>query len=317
MVDDPDLEALFGVRARALEALPWGEDGHSFRVRTDGPDYHLKCLPHEADAFSLGLMCQLRETGAVPHVPRVIPARDGALSARSGDTVLVLCEWIEGPPVHPLGVFPAELRAPLARTLGALHAATGSLELDSAPVEDYAIPFSSALGEALSGDLPAPVRSYRSRIAQELVTLERVAREAARLDAPRVLCHADVHGGNLILDAAGALWLFDWDGARLAPCEQDLAGATNTHVPRDQLAGFIDTYRAARGERVELHAELFELYYRRRCLEDLEVFLRQLRTGSGQEGYLLALLRSECLAWLDRMENDVAFVRDALSGGRA
>ena len=41
-------------------------------------------------------------------------------------------------------------------------------------------------------------------------------------DLPHVLCHADIHTANLLLDAAGALHVVDWDGVMLAPKERDL-----------------------------------------------------------------------------------------------
>ncbi len=311
-MDAAEIETLFAVLPSAVERLPWGEDGHSFRVRTDTGDYHLKCIAAPVGAFSLDLVRQLRESGAFPHVPRRLPARDGALQAQSADGFAVLSEWIEGPPVNPLGLFPAELRLPVARALGELHAATDRLSLGAAPVEDYRIPFAGSLRATLTRELHAPARPYRERIAEQLDALERVAADAAGIRAPLVLCHTDVHGGNLVLDPEGVLWLFDWDGARRAPCEQDLAGATNPHVPRDEFAGFIAEYRHARGTQVELHACLFEFYFRRRCLEDLDLFLRD-----PPSSHVLALIESECLAWINRMDRDVAFVRSALSGGRA
>ena len=45
-MDVGELHALFGVRANAIEALPFGEEGESYRVRTrDGRDFHLKSVP--------------------------------------------------------------------------------------------------------------------------------------------------------------------------------------------------------------------------------------------------------------------------------
>lgn len=310
-MDEAEIEVLFAVSPRAVEPLPWGEDGRSFRVRTAEGDYHLKCVARPVDAFALDLVRQLRESGAFPRVPRPIPARDGALQARSRDGFAVLSEWIEGPPVHPLGLFPAELRLPVARALGELHSATDRLSLAAASVEDYRIPFAQSLRESLTGELHASVLPYRERIAEQLDALERVGADAAAFYAPHVLCHTDVHGGNLIHDRDGVLWLFDWDGARLAPCEQDLAGATNPHIPRDEFGAFIREYRDAREKPIELHAPLFEFYYRRRCLEDLDLFLLDPASP-----YVLSLIESECLAWIDRMEDDIAFVSDALSGDR-
>jgi spectinomycin phosphotransferase len=37
-----------------------------------------------------------------------------------------------------------------------------------------------------------------------------------------VLCHADIHTNNLLVEPNGALWVVDWDETRLAPRERDL-----------------------------------------------------------------------------------------------
>jgi len=39
---------------------------------------------------------------------------------------------------------------------------------------------------------------------------------------PQVLCHADAHTWNVLVDTAGQWWLVDWDEVVLAPKERDL-----------------------------------------------------------------------------------------------
>jgi spectinomycin phosphotransferase len=46
-------------------------------------------------------------------------------------------------------------------------------------------------------------------------------RLAARSFEP-VLCHADLHTWNVLVEPGGALWIVDWDEAVLAPRERDL-----------------------------------------------------------------------------------------------
>jgi spectinomycin phosphotransferase len=37
-----------------------------------------------------------------------------------------------------------------------------------------------------------------------------------------VLCHSDIHAGNILMEATGALYIVDWDNPILAPKERDL-----------------------------------------------------------------------------------------------
>ena len=53
-------------------------------------------------------------------------------------------------------------------------------------------------------------------------TLREEARKLKEENLPFVLCHTDIHGGNLIRDPQGKLWLIDWENVMLAPKEADL-----------------------------------------------------------------------------------------------
>jgi len=66
---------------------------------------------------------------------------------------------------------------------------------------------------------------WRARHEDIHVLLDRaegLGRRLARTSPPFVLCHADIHTGNLLLDAAGQVWIVDWDETILAPRERDL-----------------------------------------------------------------------------------------------
>jgi len=80
-------------------------------------------------------------------------------------------------------------------------------------------------------------RTFDDPAADALATFWRARREdiralLARADdlGPRlaqrapefVLCHADIHTNNVLLDADGRVWIVDWDETVLAPRERDL-----------------------------------------------------------------------------------------------
>ena len=49
-----------------------------------------------------------------------------------------------------------------------------------------------------------------------------LGRQLAHARFPLVLCHADLHTWNVLVDADQQLWIVDWDEAILAPKERDL-----------------------------------------------------------------------------------------------
>jgi spectinomycin phosphotransferase len=52
--------------------------------------------------------------------------------------------------------------------------------------------------------------------------VEELGRLAAAQRLPVVLCHADIHAANLLVDRGGRLFVVDWDDAIRAPRERDL-----------------------------------------------------------------------------------------------
>jgi spectinomycin phosphotransferase len=52
--------------------------------------------------------------------------------------------------------------------------------------------------------------------------LETLGRRLRTARPPLVLCHADAHHNNVLIDGDDRLWLVDWDDALLAPKECDL-----------------------------------------------------------------------------------------------
>lgn len=65
----------------------------------------------------------------------------------------------------------------------------------------------------------------KSKSSEILKLVERAETLAATLQKHPLeyrLCHADIHGWNLILDKEGALYIVDWDTLIFAPVERDL-----------------------------------------------------------------------------------------------
>lgn len=91
-----------------------------------------------------------------------------------------------------------------------------------------------------------------------------------------VLCHSDLHAGNLLLDEEGGLYIVDWDNPLYAPREKDLAligGCPGWNNPRE-ISLFYQGYRNKKRLQVDLEALA---YYRcERAITDIAEFCRQL-----------------------------------------
>ncbi|MEN9933890.1 MAG: hypothetical protein RLZZ387_469 [Chloroflexota bacterium] len=65
-------------------------------------------------------------------------------------------------------------------------------------------------------------RARRAEIQQVVARAERLGQRLARAEVPLVICHADIHTNNLLVEDGGGLWVVDWDETVLAPRERDL-----------------------------------------------------------------------------------------------
>ena len=89
------------------------------------------------------------------------------------------------------------------------------------------------------------------------------------------MCHSDLHPGNLLICADGALYIVDWDNPILAPKERDLmfigwGTGDRWHGAREE-ALFYQGYGQAAVDRMAL------AYYRyERIIQDIAAFCEQL-----------------------------------------
>jgi spectinomycin phosphotransferase len=73
-----------------------------------------------------------------------------------------------------------------------------------------------------AASLAAFMQERQAAIDALVENAERLARVLQSRPVEWTLCHADIHAGNLLLEADGTLHVVDWDTAILAPQERDL-----------------------------------------------------------------------------------------------
>ncbi len=314
MLEKPDLpdeavlarvRAAYGLRAAGLAFLPLGADVNTAVYRLEaasGESYFLKLRRGEIEGFTVALPDALYRAGLRPVIP---PMRTGAgqLWAEFGGYRLVLYPFVEG--VDGYQAEPTDRQwAEYGQALKTLHTIHLPEELArQIPRETFSGHWReevrrhqrAAVEHSFTDPAAARLAAFLVEKEAEISRMVTRAEELAALlqaSTPEfVLCHADIHPGNLHLGADGELYIVDWDNPRFAPKELDLMFAGGTHSsPRQDTreeALFYRGYGPAHINRTAL------AYYRyERVIEDVAAFGQQLlERTEGNEN------REQALIW--------------------
>jgi spectinomycin phosphotransferase len=245
MLERPDLEDAVivsalkqwdGILVWRLDFLPIGNDSGAwvFRVTPeDAQKYFLKVRTLPVDAATLVVPHWLSAQGIRP-VVSPIAARDGRLWRPVADFGLILYPYIEGTSGMRLGLTPQQW-GDFGKTLKWIH----SVQLPETirrqvPVESF-VPKWAEMVRRIQGRLAST--AYRNHYEAELGEfwlgrsdeIVQITRRTVDLGAQLrqtrhelILCHADIHTANLLVDPQGDLHIVDWDQPVLAPKERDL-----------------------------------------------------------------------------------------------
>jgi spectinomycin phosphotransferase len=129
-----------------------------------------------------------------------------------------------------------------------------------------------------------------------------------------VVCHSDIHAGNILIGTNGAVYIVDWDNPILAPKERDLmfiGGGQGFagHTPQEEETLFYRGYGQTQVAPIAL------AYYRyERIIEDIAVFCEQIlltNDGGKDREQSLQYLKSN---FLPNNTIDIAYQSDRTQG---
>lgn len=196
-----------------------------------------------------------------------IPTADGSLAAQTEEYLYAVFNRIPGEAIGWDREFTRAEEEQVVCLMTDLHSVDTREIEPLCPKENFDL---SSLDELAQMFQEAPTSAPKrfGEIARQYRDLIEAKSEQARLLAeklrklPYVLCHTDVHGGNLMRSPEGKVFLIDWENMILAPKEADL------FAYREQPF-FPDFPEAASANREAL------LYYSiKRDLEDIWDFYR-------------------------------------------
>jgi spectinomycin phosphotransferase len=258
------LHAHYDLSVATLTFLPLGADSASavYRVEADdGSAYLLKVRTGEGFSFpSLAIPHYLTKQG-VNHIAAPLPTVTHALWVRLDDFALSLYPFIDGRTGTEAGLSALHWRA-LGTTVRQIHTSQLTPDLERIVRRESYVPSRRNMIEDLEAatarkgfssaaerELAAFWRARRGGIHTLVERADALGRRLRQASLSFVLCHADLHTWNVLLDTAGQLWIIDWDETVLAPKERDLMfvvggigrGLVSSHETGCFFEGYGDT----------------------------------------------------------------------------
>ncbi|SCL38318.1 phosphotransferase enzyme family protein [Micromonospora aurantiaca (nom. illeg.)] len=316
MIDKPDIDerllaaevaAAWSVDVVDLAFMPVGLDGHAwaYRVETsDGGRCFLKVRRGDFTPAAVLLPGFLRTQGLRQVVAPLDLRLDGGVARRFGDYRLLLYPFQDGDSLWGRGLTDRQWTE-YGDFLGRLHRVTPSAEVAAVlPVETYRSSAGDRLrtlgGQAATSEV---LGAFWERYGAALRRLAETVDDLASRVTPgqHVICHADIHPGNLIADGDGTLHVVDWDAPILAPRERDLMFVHSADFGDHPInAHRAELFREGYGA-LEPDPVLLSYYRGERHLDDVAAFL-----GSILGPEASAESRANDLHWLIRIAEAVA-----------
>lgn len=288
----------YDLRVRNIDFLPIGADFNTVVYRTvahDGIRYLVKLRLGEIPV-SLTAVPKFLSVHDIASVIPPLVTQTGQLWADFHPYKMILSPFIEG---HSGFEQPLTDRdwVEFGRILRKFHSAAIPQKLTKdIPRESFSPRWRQSVKmflariqkEVYQEPIAAQMVTYLNSRRDEIFTLIERSEQLARIIQPHppkfILCHADIHVGNLLIADTGAVYMVDWDTLIFAPKERDLmfiGGGLGggSHTPEEEIKLFYQGY----GE-TKIDDKVLAFYRYERILEDIVVYCEKIfLTDAGGE----------------------------------
>lgn len=282
------LQEAYGLEVSRLAFLPLGVDVNAavFRiVIEDGTACFLKLRKGDFAEITVALPSFLRASG-LQAVIAPLATRDGKLWASLDDDFkMVLYPFIEGKDGYEVAPTGGQW-LDFGKALKGIHTAQLPPALmDLVPretfsplwremVKDFLVEVEEpSFADPTAAALAMFMKARRDEIGRLVRRADELAAALQGRSLDLVLCHADMHAGNLLLGSNGTLYIVDWDNPLLSLKERDLAlvGGCAVWSNERETCLFYRGYGPA-----EVDPQALAYYRYERIIQDIAEFSKQL-----------------------------------------
>lgn len=244
MLEKPDLpdekisaslQDHYGVSVTQIVFLPLGADINTavYRaVATDERVYFVKVRRGFFDETSVTLPKFLSDQG-IAEIIAPLATQTGQLWAAFDEYTVILYPFVAGNNGYAVALSDRHWRI-FGAALKQIHTAPVPPALQqhiqcesySAQARTSVKKFLSALDgpftDPVSIQLAALLQAKRTELLALVERTERLAQVLQAHSSPLIVCHSDIHAGNILIDNNDNFYIVDWDNPILAPKERDL-----------------------------------------------------------------------------------------------
>ena len=244
MLEKPDLSdaqiqtclnASFGINVENLEFLPIGNDSNAwaYRIETPKKKFFLKIRNSLPKLASLHVPAYLHSVG-INNPVAPIRTSQSDLYASLGDFVLIMYEWIGENSAWGM-TLSVEQWQDWGNIMRQIHETLVTPELQTIMSKEG---FRSQWDElfckvnqlAQTKQFDDPIQQKMAMLwKQQQVVIDRIYAQLVELGTQLqsqthkfVICHADIHQANIMIDDQNTIRIVDWDEVIIAPKERDL-----------------------------------------------------------------------------------------------
>ncbi|HQS84389.1 MAG: spectinomycin phosphotransferase [Alphaproteobacteria bacterium 16-39-46] len=292
------LKINYGIEVATLTLLPLGADIHAsvYKAQTyNQSSYFIKLKRGHRHDISALIIALLRNDRIQQIIPIVKTIR-GEETQRIDEFTLTVFPFIEGQ-----NGFSRDLTDDQWCTLGKvmrhIHEINVPLSIQSeirresyspkwreAVQSLYPLIESKPSGDMIAVNLLTFMERHTALIHRLVDRAEQLAKKVQDQSYQFVLCHSDLHGGNVLIDENDSLYIVDWDDPIMAPKERDLmfigGGVANVWNNPHEKELFYKGYGEA-----EVNMTLLAYYRHERIVQDIAIYGQQLllTTAGGQD----------------------------------
>ena len=283
------LDAHYGIEAASLTFLPLGADIHASVYKAQTPaqkSYFIKLKRGHHHDTAVEIVELLQSAGVRQIIPPV-KTLDGRTTERIEDFTLIVYPFVEGQDGFHRHLTDDQWTA-LGKTLRQVHAVEVPQPIQKRiRRETYSPKWREAVrsiyphieAEPAVDEIALKLQKFMQKNLpgiRRLVDRAEQLGEKLRNQSPNfVLCHSDIHAGNVLIDGNHALYIVDWDEPILAPKERDLmfigGGVGNVWNQPHEEKCFYQGYG-----KTEVDLTILAYYRQERIVEDIAVYSQEL-----------------------------------------